>query len=149
MQASMNLHDKRKDLKATKPLNIHLLPCNHPNVPLDQILSKDLCLHNMKLVQKNIANFDILMLDILIFLNLDHGFNFRYELDHFVRSSEIKYYFIPLNTLNAKNLVILTVINFFWRFFLMWSIFKVFIEFVTILRMFYVLVFLATRDMGS
>ena len=32
-------------------------------------------------------------------------------------------------------------INLFLRFFLMWTIFKVFIEFVTILLLFYVLVF--------
>ena len=34
-------------------------------------------------------------------------------------------------------------------FFLMWTIFKVFIEFVTILFLFYVLAFLATMHMGS
>ena len=31
----------------------------------------------------------------------------------------------------------------------MWTIFQVFIEFVTILLLFYVLVFLATRHVGS
>ena len=34
-------------------------------------------------------------------------------------------------------------------FFLMWTIFKVFIETVTILLLFYVLVFLAKRHVGS
>ena len=40
-----------------------------------------------KLVKKNLANFDKPILDILIFLNLDHGFKFRYELDHSIRNS--------------------------------------------------------------
>ena len=31
----------------------------------------------------------------------------------------------------------------------MWTIFKVFIEFLTVLLLFYVLVFLATRHVGS
>lgn len=45
-----------------------------------------------EITKENIANFDIPMLDILIFLNLDHGFNFRYELDHSIRSSEISFH---------------------------------------------------------
>lgn len=40
-----------------------------------------------KLVKRNLANFDIPTLDILLFLNLDHGFKFRYELDHTIRNS--------------------------------------------------------------
>lgn len=39
-----------------------------------------------KLVNKNLANFNIPILDILIFLNLDHGFKFRHELDHSIRN---------------------------------------------------------------
>ena len=38
---------------------------------------------------------------------------------------------------------------FFFKIFLMWTLFEVFIEFVTILLLFYVLVFLATRHVGS
>ena len=38
---------------------------------------------------------------------------------------------------------------FFLDFFLMWTILKVFIEFATILLLFYVLVFLAARHVGS
>ena len=38
---------------------------------------------------------------------------------------------------------------FFKDYFLMWTIFKVFIECVTILLLFYVLAFLALRPMGS
>ena len=34
-------------------------------------------------------------------------------------------------------------------FFLMWTIFKVFMEFVVILLLFYVLFFLAMKDVGS
>ena len=34
-------------------------------------------------------------------------------------------------------------------FFLMWTVFKGFIEFVTVLLLFYLLVFLAMRHMGS
>ena len=37
----------------------------------------------------------------------------------------------------------------FFFFFLMWIIFKVFIEFVTILLLFYVLLFLTMRHVGS
>ena len=40
-------------------------------------------------------------------------------------------------------------ILFLKTFFLMWITFKVFIEFVTILLLFYVLVFLAPRPVGS
>ena len=38
---------------------------------------------------------------------------------------------------------------FFFKDFLTWTIFKVFIEFVTILLLFYVVVFLALRHVGS
>ena len=36
-----------------------------------------------------------------------------------------------------------------YNFFLMWTIFKVFIKFVTILLMFYLFVFLAVSHVGS
>ena len=41
-----------------------------------------------KLIKKILANFNIPILDILIFLNLDHGFKFRHELDHTIRNSD-------------------------------------------------------------
>ena len=54
-----------------------------------------------------------------------------------------------LNKLNSSFISILFYFFLSFFFFLMWTIFEVFIEFVTILLLFYVLVFLATRHVGS
>ena len=51
-------------------------------------------------------------------------------------------HFAELGTTFKKKIV-------FRFFFLMWTIFKVFIELVTVLLLFYVLVFLAVRHVGS
>ena len=62
------------------------------------------------------------------------------------------YLSIYLSIYVSIYLSILTCIHtylFFFKIFLMWTIFKVFIEFVTILFLFYVLVFLAARHVGS
>ena len=59
-----------------------------------------------KLIKKILANFNIPILDILIFLNLDHVFKFRHEL--LVSETQIKFYLMPPNTLNAKALIIWT-----------------------------------------
>ena len=56
--------------------------------------------------------------------------------------------FSPLHLKNEQQ-VHHAMTFFFKTFFLMWTIFKVFIEFVTILLLFYVLVFLAMRHVGS
>ena len=51
-------------------------------------------------------------------------------------------HFAELGTTFKKKIV-------FRFFFLMWTIFKVFIELVTVLLQFYVLMFLAPRHVGS
>ena len=56
---------------------------------------------------------------------------------------------IELIVTYASHLTVLPRHFFFKILFLMWTIFRVFTEFVTILLLFYVLVFLAARHVGS
>lgn len=63
---------------------------------LTQMLSKDLCLHNMKLIKKNLANFDI--------LKLDHGFNWKKALDQSIRGLSDQILFHATKHIECKRL---------------------------------------------
>ena len=64
----------------------------------------------------------------------------------FLMTNDVEHFFIaywpfPLWNASSNLLPIFNFFKFFQSYFLMWTIFKVFIEFITILLLFYVLVF--------
>lgn len=63
-----------------------------------------------KLIKKILANFNIPILDILIFLNLDYGVKFRHELDHTIRNSD-QILFNATKNIECKRLNNLDTIN--------------------------------------